>query len=183
MYQHCYHAFSTIHITYRINRKLFWQLTALKCVFLLLFFVQCEQWCSSVKEFTEITPTTESITPGREKELINETDALMKQLAQAQLNSLKELAGCLHDKDIKKLMSKTLQKLVGGLFCNTCVWAITQYYSMESLWDSKSSTDCVAQRQQDQSTCTISFCLSQTIPIYCPIIIRTCRNTHVHKEK
>lgn len=83
---------------------------------LILLFVQCEQWCSSVKEFTEITPTAESITPGREKELLNETDSLMKQLTQSQLNSLKELAGCLHDKDIKKLLSKTLQKLVCGMF-------------------------------------------------------------------
>ena len=119
-YRQCHHFFSTcIHVEFISSCFGSWLLKL--CVFLLLLFVQCEQWCSSVKEFTEITPTAESITPGREKELMNETDALMKQLTQAQLNSLKELAACLHDKEIKKLLSKTLQKLVGGLFCSTCV--------------------------------------------------------------
>ena len=84
--------------------------------------MQCEQWCSSVKEFTEIIPTAESISPGREKELLNETDALMKQLTQAQLNSLKELAGCIQNKDVKKLLSKTLQRLV-HVHVHMCVFS------------------------------------------------------------
>ena len=79
-------------------------------IFLYPPIFQCDQWCHSVKELTETPPTPETTSVQHAGSLISQTDAVMKQMAQRQLNTLKELASCLPEKQVKKMTQKTIQK-------------------------------------------------------------------------
>jgi hypothetical protein len=70
---------------------------------------QCEHWCSTVKEFTEIA-SLDDMSPERAGQLAEEANDIMKQMTQRQLHSLKEFAACLPEKQVKKLASKTVTK-------------------------------------------------------------------------
>ena len=57
-----------------------------------------------------VPPTPETTSVQHAGSLISQTDAVMKQMAQRQLNTLKELASCLPEKQVKKMTQKTIQK-------------------------------------------------------------------------
>lgn len=46
--------------------------------------------------------------------LVEQTDFIMKQMTQQQLNTLKEFASCLPEKEVKKLTNKTINKYVSS---------------------------------------------------------------------
>ena len=62
-----------------------------------------------MKEFTEY-PSANTTSTERAAEQIAQTDALMKQMSQKNLNTLQELGDCLLEKDVKKLVTKTMNK-------------------------------------------------------------------------
>ncbi|XP_019856098.1 PREDICTED: triple functional domain protein-like [Amphimedon queenslandica] len=70
---------------------------------------QCEQWCSTVKEFVEVSPL-DDVSPDKAGELVEQAESIMQQMTQRQLNSMKEFASCLPEKQVKKLTSKTANK-------------------------------------------------------------------------
>ena len=63
-----------------------------------------------MKEFTEYPPSADTTSTERATEQIAQTDALMKQMSQKNLNTLRELGDCLPEKDVKKLVTKTMNK-------------------------------------------------------------------------
>ncbi len=83
---------------------------------LVILIIQCDQWCASVNEFTEYPPSTDTTSADRATEQIDQTDSLMKQMSQKNLNALRELGSCLPEKDVKKPVTKTIQKLVTYMY-------------------------------------------------------------------
>ena len=63
-----------------------------------------------MKEFTEYPPEPDTTSSERAGEQIDQTESLMKQMSQKNVNTLRDLASCLPEKDVKKLLTKTLQK-------------------------------------------------------------------------
>ena len=57
----------------------------------------------------ELSPP-DDVSPDKADELVEEAEGIMKQMTQYQLNSMKEFASCLPEKQVKKLTNKTISK-------------------------------------------------------------------------